>query len=90
MSLVLKICMDQGIGLMNPNLEDLRQALDETTHEIAEAVPDVEGWNELLVYLLEGMELQAASLDPDHPHDFEAMLGHLRERISARLKEDAW
>jgi hypothetical protein len=50
----------------------------------------VEGWDELLVYLLEGMELQAASLDPDHPHDFEAMLEHLRERIAARLKEGGW
>jgi hypothetical protein len=75
---------------MNDDLEDLRQRLDEATHEIAEAVTDVEGWDELLVYLLEGMELQAASLDPDHPHDFEAMLGHLRERIAARLKEGGW
>lgn len=75
---------------MNDEHEDLRQILDETTHEIAEAAPDVEAWNELLDYLLEGMELQAASLDPDHPHDFEAVLAQLRERIAARLKEGEW
>ncbi len=75
---------------MDNDLDDLRQTLDDTAHEIAESTPDVEQWDELLVYLLEGMELQAASLDPDHPYDYEAMLERLQDNIGVRLKEGAW
>lgn len=75
---------------MDSELENLQQAMDDTAHEIVESAPDVEKWDDLLVYLLEGMELQAASLDPDHPYDYEAMLARLQDRIENRLKEEGW
>lgn len=75
---------------MDNELEDLQQALDDAAHEIVESAPDVEKWDDLLVYLLEGMELQAASLDPDHPYDYEAMLARLQNKLESRLKEGEW
>jgi hypothetical protein len=75
---------------MDKELEDLQQVLDDTAHEIVESAPNVEKWDGLLVYLLEGMELQAASLDPDHPYDYEAMLARLQDKLESRLTEGAW
>lgn len=75
---------------MDNELEGLQQSLDDTAHEIVESAPEVEKWEDLLVYLLEGMELQAASLDPDHPYDYEAMLARLQDKIENRLKEGGW
>ena len=75
---------------MNNELEDLQQALDDAAHQIVESAPEVGKWNDLLVYLLEGLELQAASLDPDHPYDYEAMLARLQDKIESRLKDGGW
>lgn len=75
---------------MNDELEVLKQTLDDTAHEFANVAQDIEKWDNLLVYLLEGLELQAASLDPDHPYDYEAMIARLEERIEARMKEGGW
>lgn len=70
--------------------EDLKLTLDDVANRFANTSPDIKEWQYWLAYLLEGLELQAASLDPNHPDSFEALLEQFRDEINSRLKKGSW
>lgn len=67
--------------------DELKQLLDDLANQAASLYPDVDVWDQWLAYLLDGLELQAASLDREHPRAYQAMLARLDETIRARLKK---
>jgi hypothetical protein len=71
-------------------MDELKLQLDEVANDLAETVPEVTDWDQWLVYLLGGLELQSASLDSEHPAAYEAMLERFRQLIKARLKKGSW
>lgn len=75
---------------MTGDREELGPILDDAAHDFAENEPDVDQWDIWLGYLLEGLELQAASLDREHPFAYESMLKRLQGKIESRLKEGIW
>lgn len=70
--------------------DELRFTLNEFANLIANEVPDIDRWEPLLMYLLEDLELMAASLDPDHPENYKAMLRQLQRDIETKLKRDSF
>ena len=70
--------------------DELRFALNEIANLIANEVPEIDRWEAMLVYLLEDLELMAASLDPDHPENYRTMLKQLRRDINMKLKKDSF
>lgn len=75
---------------MISKVEDLKLTLDDVANRFTSTSPDINEWHYWLTYLLEGLELQAASLDPDHPDSYEAFLERFRDEIKSRLKKGAW
>ncbi len=84
----LKIRMDRA--LMNHETDELKQVLDDAIHDFVGLEPKVKEWDRWILYFLQGLELQAASLDPDHPKEFEAMAARLRDEMDDRLRLDEW
>ncbi|MEJ2262700.1 MAG: hypothetical protein P8X95_04600 [Anaerolineales bacterium] len=76
--------------MMTEDPEELGPILDDAAHDFAGNAPDVDEWDAWLEYLLEGLELQAASLDREHPFSYESMLKRLQAKIENRLKEGVW
>lgn len=70
--------------------EDLKLTLDDVANRFANTSPDINEWQYWLAYLLEGLELQAASLDPNHPESYESLLQRFRDDVNSRLKKGAW
>lgn len=75
---------------MTSKTEDLKLTLDDVANRFANTSPDIYEWQYWLAYLLEGLELQAASLDPDHPESYESLLQRFRDDVNSRLKKGAW
>lgn len=67
--------------------DELRFTLNEMANLIANEVPDIESWEPIIMYLLKDLELMAASLDPDHPENYRAMLRQLQRDIELKLKK---
>lgn len=73
-------------GLLLPGeVDELKQKLDEAIHDFVGMAPEVGQWDRWLIYVLKGLELQAASLDPEHPRKFQAML----ERVKVVFSDSA-
>lgn len=70
--------------------DELRFTLNEIANLIANEVPDIDRWEPLIIYLLEDLELMAASLDPEHPENYKAMLRQLQRDIETKLKRDSF
>ncbi|HEY5572473.1 MAG TPA: hypothetical protein VIK64_05595 [Anaerolineales bacterium] len=75
---------------MKVRTDELKMDLDEIANQIADEVQEIARWEAWIVYLLEDFELQAASLDPEHPKGYRVMLERLREEIDGRLRRGAW
>lgn len=71
-------------------VDELKLMLDDIANQLAGAYPHIHDWEQWLLYLLDGLELQAASLDREHPAEYEAMLARLEQAIHDRLKKGAW
>lgn len=67
--------------------DELRFTLNEIANLIANEVPDIDRWESILMYLLEDLELMAASLDPNHPENYRDMLRQLQRDIELKLKK---
>jgi hypothetical protein len=76
--------------MMTGDPGELGAILDDAAHDFAENAPDVDEWDNWLGYLLEGLELQAASLDREHPFAYESMLKRLQGKVENRLREGTW
>lgn len=75
---------------MKVRTDELKLNLDEVANQIADEVQDISRWEAWIVYLLADFELQAASLDPEHPKAYRTMLERLREDIDDRLRRGEW
>lgn len=75
---------------MKVRIDELKMNLDEIANQIADEVHEIARWEAWIVYLLADFELQAASLDPEHPKGYRMMLERLREDIDNRLRRGEW
>ena len=80
--LALRKCAGNGGPLFPGEVDELRQKLDDAIHDFVGMAPEVGQWDRWLIYVLEGLELQAASLDPEHPKKFQAMIERVRVIVS--------
>lgn len=77
-----------GGPLLPGEVDELRQMLDDAIHDFVGMAPEVGQWDGWLIYVLKGLELQAASLDPEHPKKFQAMIERFKgeQSISQLVK----
>lgn len=77
-----------GGPLLPSEVDDLKQMLDDAIHNFVGMAPEVGQWDGWLLYVLKGLELQAASLDPEHPKKFQAMIERFKgeQSISRMVK----
>ena len=78
----------RGGPLLPGEVDELKQMLDEAIHDFAGMAPEVGQWDRWFIYVLKGLELQAASLDPEHPKEFQAMIERFKgeQSISRMVK----
>lgn len=70
-------------GMLLPGeVDELKQKLDDAIHDFVGMVPEVGQWDRWLIYVLKGLELQAASLDAEHPKKFQEMIERLKVIVS--------
>lgn len=70
--------------------EDLKLTFDKAAHQLSNAVLEIGDWKPWVVYFLEDLEMLAASLDPQHPDGYRAMLEQLRDDIETTLEKGSW
>ena len=72
------------------DLNEIRQLLDDTAKDLAQALPEPGEWSGWIVYLLEVLEVAAMDIDPDHPEAFEMSISGIAAEIGGRLQEGRW
>jgi hypothetical protein len=69
--------------------DDLREILDNTAMEIADAYPNPRTWQSWMIYLLERLESQAIR-NPAYNESFKEMILSLQDELRNRLKTGGW
>lgn len=75
---------------MQAQYDELKFELEDTAHKISDTVEDINSWEFWLIFLLEDLELMAASLDSEHPRKYKILLENLKEDIETKLEKDIW
>ncbi len=64
-------------------MNGVAQDIDGLNHE-------VNGWADLLLFLIQDLEMFAMANDSHHPKEYEHMLSQVKGRIESRLKDGSW
>ena len=70
--------------------DELREILDKTAQEIAQAQSNPRTWLSWMVYLLARLEEQAANSGPSNRESYMEMLAALQDAIRNRTRTGGW
>lgn len=69
---------------------EVADMLSEAGADLAQALPNPDGWAPWIEFFLQDLERRALDLDPDHPEGYHGFLARLNDAITDRMTSGNW